>query len=422
MEKYLSRIADQLLADALEAKGAVLIEGPKWCGKTSTALQRAKSVLYMQDPAKKQMNIRYATTEPSILLEGLVPRLIDEWQIAPQLWDAVRHEVDMRDQFSQFILTGSTVPADTGMMTHSGIGRIARLTMRPMTLFESLDSTGEVSLKALFAGQEEVATMNSKNLRQLAFLVCRGGWPKAIGQPEKIALRQSFDYFDGIISSDISMVDGIKRNPQRVERLMKSYARNTATQAKVPQIRKDMIANDLDSLDEITISSYIQALKQMFVIDDLPAWNPNLRSKTAIRTSDTRHFVDPSIAVAALGIGPEDLIGDLKTFGFFFESMCVRDLRVYAEALGGKLYHYRDQTGLECDAVIHLRNGAWAPVEIKLGIDEIDSAAKNLLELEKRIDPSKMKSPSFMLILTGTSYAYRREDGIFVVPIGVLKH
>ena len=441
MKHYRKRIADQILMDKLESKGAVLIEGSKWCGKTTTATQIARSILYMQDPVKKKQNLIMAELDPALLLEGDTPRLIDEWQLAPQLWDAVRSEVDKRDEFNQFVLTGSSVPISDMTTSHSGTGRISRMVMRPMTLFESGDSDGSVSLGELFKdygelvkssgdlvrdgdlfkGQKELAVKSRLDVRKIAYLICRGGWPKAIGQSDKIALKQAYDYYDAVVLSDISRADGVIRNPQRVKLLMRSFSRFIASDGKVSSIRKDMSYNDTDSLDENTIYSYINALKQIFVVEDLPAWSPNLRSKTAIRTSDTRHFVDPSIAVAALGIGPSDLLDDLSTMGLFFESMCIRDLRVFAEALDGTVYHYRDKLGLECDAVVHLRNGSYALVEVKLGGSEIDDAARNLLSLKSKIDTDRMKAPSFLMILTGTEFGYKREDGVYIVPIGCLK-
>ena len=422
MKWYRNRIADQILADKLEAKGAVLIEGPKWCGKTTTASQLAKSILYMQDPAKKSQNLKMAELEPALLLEGKTPRLIDEWQLAPPIWDAVRFEVDKRDAFNQFILTGSSVPIGDMTTSHSGTGRISRMVMRPMTLYESGDSDGSISLGELFKEQKDIAVKSDLNIRRIAYLICRGGWPKALDQVDKIALRQSYDYYDAIIESDISAVDGVNRDPQRVKLLMRSYSRYIASDAKMTNIRADMVTNDLDSLSEETIFSYINALKRIFVIEDLPAWSPNLRSRTAIRTSDTRHFVDPSIATAALGIGPNDLMNDLSTMGLFFESMCVRDLRVFSESLDGTVYHYRDKTGLECDTVIHLRNGSYALIEVKLGGNEIESAAQNLLLLKNKIDTNRMKAPSFLMIITGTDFGYRREDGVYVAPLGCIKN
>jgi len=422
MKKYLARIADDILLEKLEAKGAVLIEGPKWCGKTTTAAQIARSSIYIQDPSKKSQYLKMAELEPHMLLDGDTPRLIDEWQLAPQLWDAVRFEIDKRDAFNQFILTGSTVPSADMSTSHTGTGRISRMVMRPMTLFESGESNGSISLGDLFNEQTNIAVKSEIDIRRLAYLICRGGWPKAVGQSEKVALTQAFDYYDAVVESDISAVDGVNRNPQRVQLLMRSFSRFIATDAKITNIRLDMVSNDLDSLNDGTIFSYINALKKIFVIEDLPAWSPNLRSKTAIRTSDTRHFVDPSIAVASLGVGPGDLLNDLNTMGLLFESMCIRDLRVFSEALDGKVYHYRDKAGLECDAVVHLRNGSYALIEVKLGGGDIEYAAKNLLQLKNKIDTDRMKEPSFLMILTGTEFGYRRDDGIYVVPLGCLKH
>jgi predicted AAA+ superfamily ATPase len=421
MKNYRKRIADRILHDKLESKGAVLIEGSKWCGKTTTATQIARSILYMQDPVKKKQNLIMAELEPTILLEGDTPRLIDEWQLAPQLWDAVRFEVDKRDAFNQFVLTGSSVPIGDMATSHSGTGRISRMVMRPMTLYESGDSNGSVSLGELFKENKEITIKSEMDIRQIAYLICRGGWPKALGQSDKIALKQAYDYYDAVVESDISRADGVIRNPQRVKLLMRSYSRFIASDGKIANIRKDMAYNDTDSLDENTIYSYINALKRIFVVEDLPAWSPNLRSKTAIRTSDTRHFVDPSIAVASLGLGPNDLLADLNTMGLFFESMCIRDLRVFAEALDGTVYHYRDKLGLECDAVVHLRNGSYALVEVKLGGSEIDNAVQNLLSLKNKIDTDRMKAPSFLMVLTGTEFGYKREDGVYIVPIACLK-
>jgi len=418
--EYKKRVADQLLMHKLEAKGAVLIEGPKWCGKTTTASQIAKSIVYMQDPANSRQNITMAEIQPSLLLKGETPRLIDEWQLAPQLWDAVRYEVDQRDAFGQFILTGSTVPVADMSHAHSGTGRISRMLLRPMTLYESGESNGSVSLRDLFSSPKPLAVESPLGIEELAFLVCRGGWPKAVGQTPLVALQQAYDYYDAIVESDISRSDGISRNPQRVRNLMRSYSRFVSSDAKMATLREDMVVNDIDALDYNTILSYINALKRIFVIEDLPAWNPKLRSRTAIRTTDTRHFIDPSIAVAALGISPQDLLDDLETMGLFLESLCIRDLRVFAEALDGSVYHYREKTGLECDAVIHLRNGSYGLVEVKLGGSAIDSAATNLLKLQQKIDTQRMKAPAFLMILTGTKFGYQRDDGVYVVPIGCL--
>lgn len=420
--RYSKRLADSILKEMLEAKGAVLVEGAKWCGKTTTAEQISNSRLYMQDPAKKEQNLQLANLNPSLLLEGKTPRLIDEWQLAPKLWDAVRFEVDRRNGFNQFILTGSAVPASTDEISHSGTGRISRLLMRTMTLLETGDSTGKVSLKKLFQNETDIAASNETDLRKIAYLICRGGWPKVLGTSEKIALRQSTDYYDAVVNSDISRVDGKTRNPERARLLMRSYSRNIGTQIKYEDLRKDILGNNIESFSIETLYDYVDALKKVFVIEDSPAWNPNLRSKTTIRTTDTRYFVDPSIATACLGIGPEDLINDLKTMGFLFENLCVRDLKVYAQTLDGLVYHYRDRNNLECDAVVHLRNGSYGLIEVKLGGDKlIAEGAKTLNTLERNIDTSKMKLPSFKMILTAVGdYAYKREDGILIVPITCL--
>ena len=421
---YRPRITDNILARKLKGKGAVLIQGPKWCGKTTSAEQTAKSILYMSKPEDVKANLVAADIAPSKLLQGETPRLIDEWQIAPKLWDAVRFEVDHRNTVGQFILTGSAVPPETDEIFHTGTGRFAWIKMRPMSLFESGESSGEVSLKEMFNQPEKLLAENKiESIDRLAFLICRGGWPGAIDMEDDIALEQALDYFDAIVNTDISRVDNVKRDSERAKRLMKSYARNQGTQTAYTVLRDDILANDAESLTEDTVYAYTNALRKIFVIEDMPAWNPNLRSKTAIRTSDTRYFADPSIATASLGLGPNDLVKDLNTMGLFFETLCVRDLRVYAESLDGEVYHYRDKSGLECDAVIHLRNGSFGLIEIKLGGDHlIEEGAENLKKFRDKIDTKKMKEPSFLMVLTGTGkYAYRREDGVYVVPVGCLR-
>lgn len=423
MKEYRKRIADDILARKLEGKGAVLIEGPKWCGKTTTAEQIAASILYMDDPEKKEQNISMSELNPKRLLKGETPRLIDEWQLAPKLWDAIRFEVDHRRELGQFLLTGYAVPADTEEITHSGTGRFTWLTMRPMSLYESGDSTGDVSLKDLFENNT-VDGESDMTIDRLAFLACRGGWPQAIDMRDDIALDQARDYYDAVVRSDINRADNIQKNAEKVRRLMRSYARNQGSQVPNTVLARDVSANDEESMSQETVATYLNALRKIFVVEDMPAWNPNLRSKTAIRSSDTRYYVDPSIAAAALGIGPNDLINDLNTFGFIFETLCVRDLRVFADALDGQVYHYRDKDGQECDAVIHLRNGQYGLIEIKLGGDKlIEEGAQSLKKMESKIDTDKMKAPSFLMVLTGVGgYAYRRKDGVCVVPIGCLRH
>lgn len=425
MAVYKYRILDKVLAKRLKSIGAVLIEGPKWCGKTTTSEKLAQSVIYMSEPANKNQYLEMAEINPQRLLEGATPRLIDEWQLAPKLWDAVRYEVDHRDELGQFILTGSSVPPSDKEIYHTGTGRFSWLLMRPMSLFESQESSGEVSLEDLFKTPVEISGKNNLSIEKLAFLVCRGGWPRATNiEDEEAALEQAYSYYEAVVRSDISRADGVNRDTERARKLMRSYARHQGTQATRQVIINDIILNDNDKIDLSTIHSYLNALRKIFVIEDMEAWSPNLRSKTAIRTSETRYFIDPSIAVAALGIGPNDLLSDLNTFGLLFETLCVRDLRVFADYLNGKVYHYRDKNGLECDAVVHLRNGSYGLVEIKLGGDRlIEEAVANLKKLESILDSDKMKKPAFLMVLTGVGeYAYRRKDGIYIVPVGCLKN
>lgn len=421
--EYKHRIADGILEKKLRSKGAVLIEGPKWCGKTTTAEQQARSILYMDNPASFESNLQMAEIDPGILLEGDTPRLVDEWQLAPKLWDTMRFEVDHRHQVGQFILTGSAVPSDEESMKHSGTGRFSWLTMRPMSLYESGESNGKVSLSHLFESRENIVATNSLRIDDIAFLICRGGWPFACSLQGDAALAQAFDYVDAVIKKDVSRVDGTNRNITTTRLLMRSYARNQGSQATIGTIVADMMTNDENEIGIKTAGSYLDALRKIFVIEDSEAWNPNLRSKTAIRTANTRYFIDPSIGTAVLGLGPKDLINDLNTMGLFFETLCVRDLRIFADALDGQVFHYRDKSGLECDAVIHLRNGRYGLVEIKLGGDRlINEGASNLLALVDKINTDKMKEPSFLMVLTGTGdFAYRRKDDVYVVPIGCLK-
>lgn len=423
IETYRPRIADSLLARKLKGKGAVLIEGPKQCGKTTTAEQVAKSVLYVSEPGRVAQNIELSRINPSLLLKGEKPRLLDEWQVVPLLWDAIRFDADHSPSLGLYILTGSCVPVDMSEVVHSGTGRFGWLKMRPMSLWESGESSGDISLKALFESASNISGISGVDLTKMAFLCCRGGWPLSLDMDEDIALDQAFDYLDAVEHRDIQKADGVEREPSRVHRLLRSYARHQGAQANLSVIQQDLTSNEGTRFDIDTIASYIKALKSIFVVEDVEAWNPNLRSKTAIRTSDTRYFTDPSISTAALGLGPNDLINDLNTFGLVFETLCIRDLRVYAEANEGKVYHYRDKNGLECDAVIHLRNGNYGLVEIKLGGDKlISEGAKTLKALSEKIDTDKMKAPSFLMVLTAVGdYAYLREDGVYVMPIGTLK-
>ncbi len=416
----MSRLCDADLQLALQSSGAVLIEGAKWCGKTSTASNASRSVLFMQDPDNAGSYLAMADTKPSLLLKGEIPRLIDEWQMAPVLWDAVRFEVDKRAETGQFILTGSAVPSDN-VIAHTGTGRISRLKMRPMSLFESLESNGSISLKALFDGDQDVEAISDMSIEQIAFALCRGGWPASVKLSGEVALRMATDYVEAVINFDVSRVDNIEKNPDRVRLLLRSLARNIATTASYQTIIADMEATDVTISDK-TLSSYMNALRRIFVVEDLPAWSPSLRSKTAIRTSVKRHFVDPSIATAVLRTNPDGILKDFQYFGFLFESLCTRDIRVYAQTNDGDVFHYRDKSGLESDLIVRLRDGRWAAIEVKLGKKQIDEAAENLLTLKSRIDDDKMGEASFLMILTGGQYAYRRNDGVLVVPLACLKN
>lgn len=423
MVKYKHRIADRILERKVLGKGAVLIEGPKWCGKTTTAKQLSKSILDLGDSSVLMQSSQLIEISPKALLEGKTPRLIDEWQALPTIWDCIRSEVDRRGEPSQFILTGSSVLPEAEETIHSGTGRFAYIKMRTMSLYESGESTGSISLSDLFEDKSFEVLQNEMDIDELAYLICRGGWPWATLIPKEVALDQAFDYVDSVVQKDIQRVDKIKRSPDRARLLLRSYARNISQQISYATIRKNMLANDASTLDEDTVADYVKALKKLFVIEDLAAWNPNIRSKAAIRTSDTRHFVDPSIGTAALRLGPKDLINDLQSFGLFFEDLVVRDLRVYAEALDGELYHYRDSSGLECDTVLHRRNGSYALLEVKIGGENrINEGAANLLALANNIDTNKMSAPSFMAVIIGVGkYAYQRKDGVYVIPIGCLK-
>lgn len=422
-DKYRKRIVEETFQGLLDAMGAVLIEGPKWCGKTTMAKRYAGSAIALDEEGEMENYLSLAATNPARLLKGEAPRLIDEWQLAPVLWDAVRKEVDKRNETGQFVLTGSSLPVDREKIVHSGAGRFGYLLMRPMSLYELGESTGNVSLKALFEGKE--ADGESRlDLERIAYLVCRGGWPFTLGKKEATTLIQSHQYFENIARTDYSKITGIRLSEERLRRLLRSYARNQGTQAGYATLAMDIEANDEVGIDEKTVSSYCDALRKIFIIEDSPAWNPSLRSKTAIRTSDTRYFVDPSIAANALEIGPDDLFGDMSYFGFLFETLAVRDLRVYVSSLGGRLYHYRDKNGGECDAVLHLKRGKYALVEIKLGGEAaIEEGAKSLLYLKNKLDLGEMKEPAFLMVLTAVGkYPYRRKDGVLVVPIGCLRN
>lgn len=416
--KYIPRVSDKLLESLLESTGAVLIEGAKWCGKTQSSLQKANSVVYMQDPDEGPGYLAMADTKPSLLLEGDPPLLLDEWQMAPVIWDAVRFAVDKRGLMGQFILTGSATPGDNET-SHSGTGRIARMIMRPMSLFESQESNGNVSLRDLFDGETDIAAKSNLTIEQIAKAICRGGWPAAVVGGKK-STQTAMNYVDAIINMDIQRVDGIEKDPERVRVLLQSLARNASTLATAKTIMGDMQVNET-SITNKTLSSYLNALRRLFVIEDIPAWQPSLRSKTAIRTTNKRQFVDPSIAAAALRTNEKGILRDFETFGFLFESLCTRDLRVYSQVIDGGIFHYRDKSELECDLVIKLNDGRWAPVEVKMGNKQIEEAAANLIRLSNKIDSEKMNKPSFLMVLTGGQVAYRRPDDVLVVPVGCLR-
>lgn len=422
--EYKHRITDLLLEQRLQAKGAVLIEGPKWCGKTTTAKQQAKSILDLGDSVTLAAAEDDLQFYPHRLLQGDTPRLIDEWQTIPALWDMVRSEVDRREPFGQFILTGSSVPVEQDKLRHSGTGRIGRIMMRPMSLWESGESTGSISLGDIFDGKSIEPQENNLQLEDVAFLLCRGGWPRATLLKGNMALGEARDYFEAIYKVDIHRVDKVRRSSERTRLLLRSYARNQGCAISYCKMKDDILQNDNQSISDETIADYVDALRKLFVIEDMPAWNPNICSKSAIQNSATRYFTDPSIATSALSVGPKDLINDLRSFGFFFESMAVRDLRTYADALDGELFHYRDSTGLECDAVLHRRDGTYGLIEIKLGgAANIEKGIATLNALESKIDKTKMKAPSFKMVLTavGNNAGKRISDGVFVVPIGCLK-
>lgn len=419
-KKYIPRILDKVLKEHLKLYGAVLITGPKWCGKSTTAKQHSKSVLELQNPMSRDNNLEIANTRPDLLLEGKKPLLIDEWQDAPCLWDAVRYDVDNSGLLGQYILTGSVTPRES-VPKHTGTGRIARLLMRPMSLYESGDSVGKVSLADLFDGIEDIECTCGKTLEDIAFLCARGGWPASVGFSRKGAVMVAHDYLNSLVMNDVLLVDGVERNPSRLRSVLRSLARNICTTANMSTIKNDIAYNEA-SVSEKTIAKYINVLNRLFVIEDVEAWCPRLRSRGDIRSTPKRCFVDPSLALAALRATDLDLLKDFKTFGFMFEALCLRDLRVYAQSLNGDVFFYRDKSGLECDAVVHLDDGRWGAIEIKLGADSaIDLAAKNLLKFAKKVDADEMNSASFLMVLTGGKYAYRRKDGVYVVPLAVLK-
>lgn len=420
--KYISRIIDKEIEEKLQVTGAILIKGCKWCGKTTTAKKFSKSVLEMQNPDTEDNYKSIANTKPSLLLEGDKPRLIDEWQIAPKLWNAVRYSVDKINKPGQYILTGSATPYKDDTM-HPGVGRFSIVKMKPMSLYESGDSNGKISLNDLFLHKAKIDGITTDlDYEKIAYLICRGGWPSSIDLNIKTALKISQSYIDMLVESDISRVDGVERNPELARIILKSYARQVSTIDSDKALIDDVKAN-FATVSDNTIYDYLNQFKKLFIIDEIEAWNPNIRSQTAIRTSTKKSFVDPSLATAVLDCSPKELMMDYNTYGLLFENLVTRDLSVYSNAINGHLNHYRDRYGLECDNIIHLHNGKYALIEVKLGSTNIDEAEQHLLKLKSLIETNqpKLGSPEFLMIITGTTMAYEKESGVLVVPIGTLK-
>ncbi len=419
---YYERLIEKEIERKLKSSGAVLVAGPKFCGKTTTCMKYQKSFVKLNT----KQAIAMARMNPGGVLDGETPRLIDEWQKAPDIWNQVKDDLDFHYEFGKYILTGSSTPADKTEVHHSGAGRIAPVRMRPMSLWESKDSKGTVSLAELFKGGKPIPwDLNPDfSLSDVAHLICRGGWPISVLAPKEIAIEITKNYYNGLfVFEDCENERFRNKNPEIMKMIVRSYARHISTEAAVSTIIADVRQSNERTMDTKTYDDYNEALNDIFIIEDMPAWNPNIRSKTSIRSTPTRHFVDTSIACRALGAGPEDLLNDLESFGLFFEDMAVRDLRIYSDVLGGEVRHYRDNAGLECDAVIHLENGSWGAVEIKLGGDDlIEAGASSLKLLKAKIEEkSNEKSPSFLMVLTAVGGAYQREDGVFVVPINLLK-
>lgn len=415
---YLPRFADKIVAQKLEYAGAVEVRGPKWCGKTQTSLQLASSALMMQDPDRRNDYHMLAKTKPSALLDGASPRLIDEWQEAPELWDAVRFAVDQSGEPGRFLLTGSATPV--AQPSHTGTGRIVSVDMLPMSLAESRDSTAEVSLAALFDDPSTIGGHSDCDIERMAFLICRGGWPRAVTfKHEESSLEMAYDYLAAISEQDISRADGVSRNAQYARLIMREYARCTSTLTPQSTMLKDLKKREID-LSKETVNGYLAALRRLYVVQELSSWAPSLHAKTRITKSPTRHFTCPSIAAAALGASPRSLLMDASTMGLLFESLCVRDLRVYAQMNKGEVFHYHDQAGLEADAVVQLRDGRYALFEVKLGAAFVDAGAESLLRLAAKIDQTVMGEPAFCAVLTPGGYAYRREDGVLVLPLTCL--
>lgn len=427
--EYFKRISDVHLKERLETLGAVLIEGPKWCGKTTTAEQQAKSIIRFQDPDERERNDGIAANRPSLFLKGETPRLIDEWQDYPVVWDAVRLEVDKRQTPGQFILTGSNV-VDQSQIRHSGTGRISRMKMLPMSLWESHESNGDISIRELFNNPNmDIETVSQLSIDDLIYAACRGGWPAAvIAHNQTHALSVARDYVQSVCDSDINRVDKTQRNPKLARQILRSYARNISTLAKASVILQDVVASENIECSRPTFDDYVTAFEKLFVIQDIDAWCPAIRSKTAIRSGVKRAFCDPSIAVAMLGLTPESMQTEFKTLGFIFEQLCIRDLKTYTSGLYSDVAYYNDRYGLEADVVLHLDDGRYALIECKLGSHEIEEGAAHLLELQRLIQEHNLaekqmpiREPDLLIVITGGQYGYRRKDGVYVIPIGCLK-
>ena len=418
--KYLPRIVDKEIDELMEIMGAVLIEGCKWCGKSTTGLYHAKSVIEFQNPDRKQEYDNIRNTKPSLFLNGEKPRMFDEWQMYPVVWDSVRTDVDHTGLKGQYILTGSAKPSE-GETMHTGTGRISRVLMRPMSLFESKESTGEVSFSDILAGKD-ISGVSKLSLEDIASIIVRGGWPASISIKSDAKYRIAKEYVKSLIHEEVRSVDGVERNTEKMQNVLRSLARNISTQVSNSTIEADIKNRFDDDISRPTLTDYLNTLEKLFVIEDVKATNLNLRSKYALRTKPKKYFVDPSIATAILDLKPMDLINDLNTFGFMFESLCIRDLKIYTESLGGDVTFYRDERGFEVDAILRMPSGKWGAIEIKLGAGYIDEAANNLLKFKEHVDIKKCGEPSFLLVLTGTNYSYKRDDGVYVVSIGTLKN
>ena len=420
MHGYLPRIVDEEIKNKLTYVGGILIEGAKWCGKSTTGLHHAKSFIEFQNPDKKQEYDEIKNTQPSLFLKGDKPRMFDEWQMYPIVWDSIRTDVDHSSKKGQYILTGSAKPSE-GEVMHTGTGRISRVLMRPMSLFESGESTGEVSFRDIIDGKD-ISGVSKLSLEDLASIIVRGGWPASLEVKSDAKYRFAKEYVKSLVHEEVKMVDGVERNPEKMQNVLRSLARNISTQVSHSTIETDVKNTFDDEISRPTLNDYLNTLEKLFVIENMNATNLNFRSKYALRTKPKKYFVDPSIATAILEMKPNDLINDLNTFGFMFESLCMRDLKIYTSSFNGDITFYRDEKEFEVDAILRTSSGKWGAIEIKLGAGYVDEAAQNLLKFKERVDTKKCGEPSFLMVLTGTKYSYKRPDGVYVVSIGCLKN